>query len=58
MVSNGPGHFGNKHPHYSAYMIILWALSPPMGDLRTGNHLFKDLNKWKPVEIREALGKS
>lgn len=36
-------------------MMVLWVIPPPMGDLCAGNHLFKDLNKWKPVEIRKAL---
>ena len=45
-------------PQSSCLHDYLWALPPPMGDSCTGNHLFKDLNKWKPVEIHEAPGKA
>lgn len=56
LVSSGPGHFRNKHPNHPAYMTAFWAVHPPMGDSCMCNHLFKDLNKWKPVETRKALG--
>lgn len=45
-------------PNLPVCMIVLWAILPPMEAYCTCDHLFKDLGKWKPAEICQALRKN